>query len=93
MAKILIVDDDEELRAVMKGVLELEGFQVCEAHNGLKALKVFSNDRPDTVLLDLNMSGMGGMEVLSELGIMDPSVSKVTTLQALAFASTERNVS
>lgn len=77
MGKILVVDDDKEVRAVMKGVLELEGFQVYEAHNGLKAIRMFNNDRPDTVLLDLHMPGMGGMEVLSKLRMIDPSVPVV----------------
>jgi len=47
--------------------LELEGFKVLEAINGLQGLKVAQKEKPDLILLDLNLPEMSGFEVLSQL--------------------------
>ncbi|MEW6117428.1 MAG: sigma-54 dependent transcriptional regulator [Nitrospirota bacterium] len=65
--KVLIVDDDKNLRSVVRDVLSDEGFSVAEAPDGVSALKIFKKDLPDAVLLDLNMPHMGGLETLQEL--------------------------
>jgi DNA-binding NtrC family response regulator len=74
MAKILIVDDDEDLRAIVKEVLRDEGFSLMEASDGLKAIEVFKADRPQAVLLDLQMPRMNGLEILQELKKIDSHV-------------------
>lgn len=74
MAKILIVDDDEDLRAIVRDVLQDEGFTPLEAQDGINALKVFKADRPDAVLLDLQMPNMNGIETLQELVKIDRRV-------------------
>lgn len=66
MAKILLVDDDTELTALLKDILELEGFDVVEAHHGQQGLeKVDSNI--DLILLDVMMPVMNGTEMLRRL--------------------------
>ncbi|MFZ5998259.1 MAG: sigma-54-dependent transcriptional regulator [Nitrospirota bacterium] len=65
--KVLIVDDDKNLRSVVRDVLSDEGFSVAEAPDGVSALKIFKKDLPDAVLLDLNMPHMGGLETLQDL--------------------------
>jgi len=59
---ILITDDDPELRRVLKRTLDALGFQVAESPNGEQALKEVDSCRYDAVLMDVNMSGMGGIE-------------------------------
>jgi CheY-like chemotaxis protein len=65
---LLVVDDDEDLRARIRCVLETEGWRVTEAHNGARALALLRTmPLPDLVLLDLVMPGFDGLDVLSEL--------------------------
>ena len=67
MATILTVDDDKTLLGFMREYLEGEGFQVVTADRGTKALKLFYDERPDLVVLDLMMPGMDGWEVCARL--------------------------
>jgi two-component system KDP operon response regulator KdpE len=60
--KILVVDDEPQIRRVMKVILAGERYEVVEARSGESALLKFREFMPDLVLLDLNMPGMGGLE-------------------------------
>jgi len=61
-AKILIVDDDLQLRRVMHKMLTAKGYQVTAVPSGEEALDTLRRDRHDLVLLDMAMPGMGGLE-------------------------------
>ena len=61
-AKILVVDDEPQIRRMMRATLTSSGHQVDEARTGEEALEKFREFLPDLVLLDLNMPGMGGVE-------------------------------
>src|SRR5262245_34169803 len=63
---VLVVDDDEPLRQLMRRVLEREGFQVMEAENGLVALERAREASPGLVVLDLMMPAMDGFEFVAE---------------------------
>jgi PAS domain S-box-containing protein len=65
MTKILLVDDEESIRNMMRMTLELDGFNVLMAEDGPTALDVFKRESPEIVLLDVRMPGMDGVEVLS----------------------------
>ncbi len=65
--KILIVDDDENLRMVLRDKLSIEGFEVLEAENGKEGLKKAFEIQPDIVLLDIMMPVMDGWEMLGKL--------------------------
>ena len=67
MKKILIVDDEENIRFLYKEELEEEGFLVELAENGEEALKKLSGFQPDLVTLDIKMPGMGGIEALKRI--------------------------
>ncbi len=61
-AKILVIDDDPQIRRVMRTTLTSHGYQVNDARSGEEGLDELRNSSYDLVLLDVNMPGMGGME-------------------------------
>ncbi len=65
--KVLLVDDEDALRRVMKDLLEREGYIVAEARDGVAALDQVDKFGPDVVVLDLNLPGLDGYGVLSHL--------------------------
>ena len=67
MARVLVVDDEPDIRDLLRGVLEFEGYEVDEAADGDEALAAVADDPPDVVLLDVMMPGPDGFEVLAEL--------------------------
>ena len=60
--KVLVVDDDPQIRRVMKATLVGHGYEVIEARTGEEALEKMPAEMPNLVLLDMNMPGMGGLE-------------------------------
>ena len=61
-AKILVVDDEPQIRRIMRTTLTAEGYEVHDARTGEEALEAVRALRFDLILLDLNMPGMGGLE-------------------------------
>jgi DNA-binding NtrC family response regulator len=74
MGRVLVIDDEKEVRASVCLVLGRSGFTTIEAAKGAEGIDLFRKDRPDAVLLDLKMPGMGGIECLQELKKIDPDV-------------------
>lgn len=66
-AKLLIIDDDEVVRASLAAYLEDSGFQVLQAENGLQGLEVFDRDQPDLVICDLRMPQVDGLELIRRI--------------------------
>lgn len=62
VGKILVVDDEPQIRRVLKTTLSAQGYEVFDAKTGLDALESVRADRFDLILLDMNMPGMGGLE-------------------------------
>jgi DNA-binding response OmpR family regulator len=62
--RVLVVDDDEAVRTLASWQLESDGFAVDQAGDGAEALTAIGVDRPDLVVLDLSMPGVGGLDVL-----------------------------
>ncbi len=75
--KILVVDDEEDIRASLRMILEYEGLEVIEAASGREAVALLVEARPDAVLLDIKMPRMDGLEVLRELRERDPELPVV----------------
>ena len=67
MNKILLVDDEESIRNMMRMTLELDGYSVLTAADGPSALTIFQDEFPDVVLLDVRMPGMDGVEALRRM--------------------------
>jgi DNA-binding NarL/FixJ family response regulator len=73
--KILILDDHPIVRAGIRRLLAAEPeIELREAANGREALSVFREHQPQLVILDLNLPGIGGLEVLARLKAIDPNV-------------------
>jgi two-component system KDP operon response regulator KdpE len=66
-ATILVVDDEPQIRRVMRSTLSAHGYAITEAKTGEEALEFLRKERPDLVLLDVNMPGMGGIEACREI--------------------------
>lgn len=77
--RILVVDDEELVRGVMRTVLAAAGFEVVEAAGGEEAIQKYSQSSPkfDLVLLDQQMPRMSGPETLAHLRQRDPLVKAV----------------
>ena len=69
--KILVVDDEEYICEILHEFLSLQGYQVDTAVNGEDALKKYEADRPEVVLLDIRMPGMGGVDILRRIKEID----------------------
>ena len=65
--KILVVEDEESIRFLLRQNLEYEGYEVLEAADGELGLKLAETESPDLVLLDLMLPKMSGMEVCKRL--------------------------
>ena len=90
---ILLVEDNSAIIVQMRDILELQGYQIMEAHNGQEALEQISNQIPDAMILDLMMPGVDGFEVLKRIREEKKTeylpviilTAKIVTKEELAF--------
>jgi two-component system KDP operon response regulator KdpE len=66
-ATILVVDDEPQIRRVLRATLSSNGYDVVEAKDGQEAIERVIRERPDLILLDVNMPGMSGLEACSKI--------------------------
>ena len=76
MSKILVVDDDEQLRQTIIVVLKLRGFEPLEANNGGDALEIAREHLPDLIISDVNMPGQNGFVALASIR-QDPTTAAI----------------
>jgi two-component system, OmpR family, phosphate regulon response regulator PhoB len=74
-ARVLVVDDDADLRSVAVFALEAEGLGVFEAGSGMEAFEILANDSFDLVILDVMMPAISGLEVLQDLRNRNPTAA------------------
>ena len=74
MPKILITDDEQQIRRILSVMLTEHGFEVAEAESGARAVEVNPEFRPDVALLDINMPGMDGVATLKALLEQNPKL-------------------
>jgi two-component system OmpR family response regulator len=67
MTKIMMVDDDPHIRELVRHFLQVEGFEVHEANDGIQALNTLESVKPDLIILDIMMPNMDGWELCREL--------------------------
>ena len=88
---VLLVEDEDPLRTVLKDLLEREGYSVIEAKDGVQALDEIDRHAPDALVLDLNLPRMDGYQVLSHLRAR-PSTAKLPVLVLTARGDEESEV-
>lgn len=71
MRTILVVEDYDDVRQMLKVLLESEEFHVLEAASGAEALEVISEERPDVILMDLALPGFDGFEAIRRIRVID----------------------
>jgi len=86
--KILVVDDDPDIRTIIKDRFEKLGYQVFVAENGQEALKSVAQQEPDAIFLDLQMPRMSGMEVIRRL----KDYSNLPVIVITAFGTIDKAV-
>ncbi len=74
MARVLVIDDDEVARTLVKRMLAGEGHQVEEALDGAEGLRAFGKNPPDLVLTDINMPGLDGHDVIEAIRVQHADV-------------------
>src|SRR5260370_12325265 len=79
---ILVVDDDSQIRRVMRTTLSSQGYTIVEARNGEEALKKVRTERLDLIILDLNMPDMDGIEVCREIRVTSSLPILMLTVRA-----------
>ena len=77
MSRVLIVDDDPQVRELLRDFLTAKEYEVIEAGTGGEGLKRLREERPHLLLLDINMPDMSGLEVLREAKAIDPAVGVI----------------
>ncbi len=78
--RVMVVDDDEDMRYLVRNVLEEKGAEVIEAENGEACLEKLKSIKPDVILLDVMVPGTSGWEVLKNIIQEDSLDSKVAML-------------
>jgi two-component system, OmpR family, alkaline phosphatase synthesis response regulator PhoP len=85
--RVLVVDDEETIRSLIKRIMQDAGYDVTTAANGEEALNILSQQKersPDLVILDIMMPGLNGLEVLDIIrGRFDIPVIMLTAKQAV----------
>ena len=74
MKKILLVDDEESIHLLYREEFEEDGYEVHSALSGEEALEKLGIIRPDLVILDINMPGMNGIDVLRRMKELQPNM-------------------
>ena len=74
MKRILVIEDDDSVRKLIRRILEGAGYTVLEAPDGVQGVQVYREQHPDLVLTDIFMPEKEGLETISELGLLDPAV-------------------
>ena len=91
-ARVLLVEDDDANRTILGEFLRTRGFVVEEAASGTEALDRVAASRPDLVVLDIQLPGMDGLEVLARLRAGGSASPPVLALTALAMAGDRERI-
>lgn len=87
--KILLIDDDESIQLLYREELVDHGYEVFSALNGEEGLKRFKEETPDLVILDIQMPGLNGVEVLRQMKMQN---ADVPVILSSAFPEHKQNL-
>ena len=86
MSRLLLIDDEEDVRYSLQRILANEGIELATAASGEEGLKVIPKFKPDLVLMDVRMTGMTGLETLRKIRQSDP---KLLVILMTAYGTTQ----
>src|SRR5690242_7898213 len=86
MSKLLLIDDEEDVRYSLERTLAAEGLELATAASGEEGLRVIPKFKPDLVLMDVRMTGMTGLETLRKIRATDP---KLLVILMTAYGTTQ----
>src|SRR5438067_3235323 len=92
MATVLAVDDEEDIRTILRHNLEREGHRVLTAPNGDRALEIVRDEQPDVVVLDVMMPGTDGWGVLNRIKAEREELANIPVLMLTARAADEDRI-
>ena len=82
---ILVVEDQEDNRQIVRDLLTANDYEMTEAENGEEALAAVAKDRPDLILMDIQLPVMDGYEVTRRIKA-DPSLSSIPVIAVTSYA-------
>jgi CheY-like chemotaxis protein len=85
MAKILVVEDNEMNLQLIKDIIEMMGHESLAAHNGEEGIELAFREKPDLILMDIQMPGINGLEATRRIK-SDPSTSHIPIIALTAMA-------
>jgi len=88
--KILIVEDNEDIRSFMKYLVESYGYQTIEAADGIEALDQFKKHQPDIILMDISLPTVGGLTATKAIRELETN-GKVPIIAVTAFGKSYRD--
>ena len=89
LKKVLVIDDSDFMRMMLKNMLSESGHTIVEADNGKNALRVLEKEKPDVCILDINMPEMNGLDTLGHI-VANYENTRVIMLSALCMESIVR---
>ena len=84
MPRILVIDDEEIVRDMLRNLLQHADYEVTEAPDGDEGVRLYQAERPDLLITDVFMPGRNGLEVIKELREEDPD-AKIIAIAAHAL--------
>lgn len=85
MSKILVVEDQEDNRRILRDLLGAQGIDMVEAHDGESAHPLASAERPDLILMDIQLPGLDGYEATRRIKA-DPALSAIPIIVVTSYA-------
>jgi two-component system cell cycle response regulator DivK len=83
--RILVAEDHEENRRIMRDLLTAAGFEMIEAHTGEDAVRLAQAERPDLILMDLQLPGIDGLETTRRIKA-DPALRAIPVIAVTSYA-------
>ena len=77
MVRIMVIEDDEEMRSLLKDFFEEEGFETDSVSNGVDALQKLAKDHFDLIITDIRMPGLTGLDILPVVKRLQPKASVI----------------
>ncbi len=87
---IMVVDDEEKIRYIVRKILERKGYEVIDVDGGKQCLEILENEKPDLILMDVMMPDMDGWETIEK--IRRDEANKDIIISMLAVKSREKDV-